>query len=160
MLNWCAFVVTFGTSQNATCDLDCSGHGNCAFAGSKNDTKSCLCDERFVDDDCHYEQKSKKHAFLLSFFLGAWGADRFYLECYEVGLIKFLFTLHICIIPCLPALCACCMRDDNSSILCSVALLCTICFVLIIICWWIADWALILADELFDCNNVPLYKDM
>eukprot|EP01098_Paradermamoeba_levis_P011586 TRINITY_DN4974_c0_g1_i4.p1 TRINITY_DN4974_c0_g1~~TRINITY_DN4974_c0_g1_i4.p1 ORF type:complete len:116 (-),score=31.96 TRINITY_DN4974_c0_g1_i4:390-737(-) len=42
-------------------------------------TGICNCNPDYDDPDCSYSKKSRLTAFLLSFFLGLWAADRFYL---------------------------------------------------------------------------------
>ena len=69
-------------------NLDCI-HGIC----DRNSTNSiCICDRGWLlprDDShiCIYQQKSKLAAFLLSFFIGGFGADWFYLSVGNGGYI-------------------------------------------------------------------------
>ena len=63
------------TKQSCKSDTECN-HGIC------NDRNLCECTTGYVNFDgraCSYEQKSKLKTFLLSVFLGNFGADWFYL---------------------------------------------------------------------------------
>ena len=76
--NVSANILSSQTKVNVKCESDsqCGQNGVC----SSNHT--CQCSEGFVtrgDSVCGYEQKSKVTAFLLSLFLGNFGADWFYL---------------------------------------------------------------------------------
>lgn len=81
--------------QNCTVSADCN-HGSCLPDGPE--TWSCVCDNLWTDKDggkCNYEQKSKLAAFLLSFFLGFFAIDWFYLSnctgCYPcIGILKII----------------------------------------------------------------------
>jgi hypothetical protein len=78
-------------------DLDCI-HGRC-YNKSVN-VLICICDRGWIysrdgQNICNYQQKSKLGAFLLSFFLGGFGSDWYYLStgnrCYIVaGVFKML----------------------------------------------------------------------
>jgi len=69
--------------------LRCNGHGRCVewFDGyspvmDSNSSVSlnfCECDEAWADPECTTQRKSQITAFLLSMFLGMFGADQFYL---------------------------------------------------------------------------------
>ena len=77
-------------STACTVDADC-GNGVCVQDGSSL-VYNCQCNSGYVDDNngtvCGYEQKSELVAFLLSFFIGVFGADWFYL-CKGNGLWIF-----------------------------------------------------------------------
>jgi len=64
-------------------------HGECLTISNKT---SCICERGWTNsrDDppsCTYSQKSKLAAFLLSFFVGGFGADWFYLSVGNGGYI-------------------------------------------------------------------------
>jgi len=81
---------------------DC-GDGTCEIGFKWNETLTinrCVCDDGFIhyeDQPCSYEKKSKLTAFLISFFLGEFGGDWFYLSdgsgSYIAGGIFKLLTL-------------------------------------------------------------------
>merc|ERR1712129_342311 len=76
----------------------CNGHGLCSAL-----TNSCECDIGYTtvhatDDDtteCNYKQKYQMNAFLLSLFLGEFGAGRFYVGDYLFGTIKLMLYVYI-----------------------------------------------------------------
>lgn len=62
-------------------EIKCNTNSECNN-GQCGDNKVCQCNLGFVNYDdkaCSYEQKNKVTAFLLSLFLGNFGADWFYL---------------------------------------------------------------------------------
>lgn len=78
--------------------LKCSGHGICAdwfetAAGgaSASELSFCQCDSSWADPECSTPRKSQATAFLLSVFLGVFGADQFYLGyVWPQGIFKLL----------------------------------------------------------------------
>jgi len=78
--------------------LRCNGHGRCVewFDGyspvmDSNSSVSlnfCECDEAWADPECTTQRKSQITAFLLSMFLGMFGADQFYLGFILLGFLK------------------------------------------------------------------------
>jgi TM2 domain-containing membrane protein YozV len=92
------FVLIFSTTggQNITSRqlTDCATefsclHGECRTIINKT---SCVCDRGWTisrdnPPSCSYPQKSKLAAFLLSFFVGGFGADWFYLSVGNGGYI-------------------------------------------------------------------------
>jgi len=75
--------------------LQCSGRGVCKMWDAKNldNTLSfCDCDRDWADAECRTQRKSQAVAYLLSLFLGMFGADQFYLGFHLAGVLK-LFTL-------------------------------------------------------------------
>jgi len=88
------------------------------------------------------------------------GVERFYLEYDELGLFKLLLTITLCIIPCCPIYCVCCLEDDKMSTLYSMVLISIICVFIGMWIWWFVDWILIVSGSLPDGNGVGLYNDM
>jgi len=89
VLNTCQTQVTGGEV--------CNGHGVCVGwfdkpAGNvtQNALKFCKCEPEWTDPECQTMRKSQFHAFMLSIFLGMFGADNFYLEYYRLGILKLL----------------------------------------------------------------------
>ena len=77
-----------------SCSLPC-GVGTCvelspyAYPGSPP-IPSCICTKPYIDmgsSKCSYKAKSKLVAFLISFFVGGWGVDWFYLSNGDAGYI-------------------------------------------------------------------------
>ena len=80
--------VTSRASDPCTSNLFCI-HGVC---DRNQSTPVCVCDRGWVlardgSGLCTYQQKSKLAAFLLSFFVGGFGADWFYLSVGNAGYI-------------------------------------------------------------------------
>jgi len=79
--------------------LQCSGHGYCRAFTTKNTNavlvappSFCQCDPQWAGPECRTRRKSHMVTYLLSLFLGMFGADYFYLGFPLWGLAK-LFTL-------------------------------------------------------------------
>ena len=147
---------------NFTNDITkCGPHGECVLEQmTGNLTESiCKCDHHYitVKSVCDYKQRSQLAAFLLSLFLGKFGADWFYLARQDggyiaIGIVKLLVTLiggtgytvtrrtttgrgkktvEVTRYGCGVFGCAACI-------------------------WWIVDWARILAMEFPDGNGQSL----
>ena len=52
----------------------CNGEGDCVQ--DDNGTFICVCNEEYTGSNCEDKRKAKLTAFLLSFFVGMYGADR------------------------------------------------------------------------------------
>lgn len=82
--------------------MKCNGHGKCqdwfgivapGGAAPAETLSFCQCDQNWADPECGTPRKSQVTAFLLSVFLGMFGADQFYLGyVWPQGILK-LFTL-------------------------------------------------------------------
>jgi len=78
--------------------LKCSGHGICADwletpvgGASASELSFCQCDSTWADPECSTPRKSQATAFVLSVFLGIFGADQFYLGyVWPQGILKLL----------------------------------------------------------------------
>lgn len=95
------FVPPGGSSRSAllnSCSLDmlaqtmqCNGRGVCRQWDDRNlenPTAFCQCDRDWVDPECGTKRKSQIVAYLLSIFLGPFGADLFYLGYPLAGVLK------------------------------------------------------------------------
>lgn len=76
--------ISFSDNEIKNCEKneDC-GHGKCSDDG-------CTCDHGWINLDneiCSYHQKNTLVAFLVSFFVGEFGVDWFYLSCGKAGYI-------------------------------------------------------------------------
>ena len=98
-------VCTQNKILNCTNDITkCGPHGVCVIkvktGNPGNQTEmNCQCNNEYitVKSACDYMQKSQLAAFLLSLFLGMFGADWFYLARQDgnyivIGIFKLLFT--------------------------------------------------------------------
>lgn len=92
------FLIKIFQTQNSSSKLICSSDVNCAFPNGQCLLNQCICSKGWIIRDqsgCTYQQKSKLTAFLLSFFVGIFGVDWFYLSvgnaAYIVaGIIKLI----------------------------------------------------------------------
>lgn len=150
--------------------LSCKTDLECNF-GICSQSSSCVCKKSYINYNnasCIYKQKSKLSAFLLSFLLGPFGADWFYLangnlNYILIGLGKLTTGFGICITAC----CACCMRlafgnSDKEVTFKTAAALGIFYTCLPVLCsatatvWYIVDWVRILSDAFPDGKNVAL----
>jgi len=97
--------------------------------------------------------KSKTTAFCLSFFMGGFAADWWYLALGNggyigIGFVKFLITLVQIIGSCVKK-----AQGDESKPPCIIVVgICT----LVMMVWWLADWARILAGSFPDGDGNEL----
>ena len=89
--------ITYGCVTDAECN-----HGKCKLEtdvyGNTQNITYCECDENYINYDegiCNYEKRRKLVALLLSFFVGSFGVDWFYLsrdvgEYIVAGIFKLL----------------------------------------------------------------------
>lgn len=125
---------------------------------------NCTCKTGYVNyknQYCNYQQKEKLVAFLLSFLIGATGADWFYLAVgnggyITAGVFKLLTGIFGIIAPCL-CLCAGGLRSDKSKAagFILIAVLVGVATITNSI-WWIVDWIRILTDSFKDGNSIGL----
>jgi len=149
-------------SEAAPCstDADC-GHGQCS-------AETCQCNLGFTNfggQACSYEQKNKVTAFLLSLFLGNFGADWFYLAQENsnytwAGAVKLMTGLFFFVSSCFMCCAQICFAKLNES---KVGLLVrlvvgglALVFSLVNLIWYFIDWIRILADAFPDGNHVGL----
>jgi hypothetical protein len=94
-----------------------------------------------VVSDRHFDQRT---AFLLAFFVGPWGAHRFYLEHYLAAAFQLALTVVFCVVN---VVVRCLLtRDDEEKAVLKSFIICT--FALTVAAWWIVDWAMIAAGVL------------
>jgi hypothetical protein len=152
-------IVAVNKNRECFTDGDCNGHGQCS------NESICVCDRGWRKDInsadtkyCAYKQRSKKTAFLLSFFTGAFGVDWFYLSHGDfgyitAGILKLLLS------------CGCCCAwpltyfgpeiQNSESVKAKLRGVST-CFTLLAFAWWIVDWARILGNRFPDGRGVSL----
>jgi hypothetical protein len=86
-------------AANSSLKLSCSNNLQCSFPrGQCQPNNECVCSKGWASQDqspCNYPLKSKQTAFLLSFLLGFFGADWFYLSVNNIfyilaGILKLI----------------------------------------------------------------------
>ena len=135
-------------------DIDCNGHGTCNFA-----TSGCKCDIGYTtynsldDTQCNYKQKYQMNAFLLSLFLGEFGAGRFYVGDYLLGSIKLCLIFIGCCLACCSIMGS--YAADNGVLLMVgyCTLFCSACGLGI---WCIVDIILFAINDIPDQNGAQL----
>ena len=111
-------------------------------------------------NNTEHEKKSKLAAFLLSFFLGGFGADWFYLSrgvftYIMVGIIKLLLIGQ--------AGCCCCSLIDCCSLQGGMEKCFGPCSWIVglgVFLWWVVDWARVLTNNFPDGNGMELLMDL
>ena len=124
----------------------------------------CECYDDFktidVNNPCSYRKRSKTIAFLLSFFLGPLGADRFYLAVGNgtyifAGAAKLTMSLVFYALPLLliPSLLSKFDASQKAIFLIYISKV-----GLFIFCgiWWLSDWISIILDNFPDGNGHEL----
>merc|ERR1719150_2573026 len=170
------FSVCIVSSQNVTTPTTCDDVDNCDARGvcTTDDDGDfyCICDDGYatypeVDENdadrvyCNYEQKKQLTAFLLSWFLGAWGGGQWYLGLTGLAVGKLCAALGVCcIIPC----CIACVAGGGAAAgsdgLTAVGggigscLMC--CATLGIFAWWLVDIIRFGMNVVDDSNGVSL----
>ena len=135
-------------------DIDCNGHGTCNYY-----TSSCKCDIGYTTHnsldgtECNYKQKYQMNAFLLSLFLGEFGAGRFYVGDYVLGTIKLLLIFIGCCIACIAMMTGAGTESGACMILGYCVLFCSACGLGV---WCFVDIILFAINLIPDENGVQL----
>jgi hypothetical protein len=149
---------------------DCDNSGNCVNG-------TCVCDKGYGNTNCQYEEKSKLVAFLLGFFVGQYGALRFYLGYTGDGVGKIILVVFG-ILLCCGGICTASIGGSTAGTLAAekpgaglgVGIPVAICAGCCIFLgfgslfaswlWWIIDWGLVLSNNLNDADGYPLKQDL
>ncbi len=115
---------------------------------------------KYIHNYLTAKRKSQLVAFLLSFFVGSYGADRFYLEYNGVGAGKLVLTLFLCIAPCVPLCLVCCKSEKKGGAATVLVAICILCASLGIFIWWIIDWVLIVQNNITDGNGYGMVPNL
>lgn len=160
------------TVQNRTFIISCESSFDCSDNGECNtQTGNCSCMESFdtftelsssssaPSFQCNYEKKEQLTAFLLSLFLGIFGAEHFYLGNTDRGITKLCFSLF-CFIGniIIFSISRCCGKDKQYLIEFvgryeAIYLGCGFVFMLL---WFIQDLILIGTLGISDANGISL----
>eukprot|EP01108_Squamamoeba_japonica_P000812 TRINITY_DN1291_c0_g1_i1.p1 TRINITY_DN1291_c0_g1~~TRINITY_DN1291_c0_g1_i1.p1 ORF type:complete len:176 (-),score=30.87 TRINITY_DN1291_c0_g1_i1:4-531(-) len=142
---------------NCFSDMQCGGtRGSC-----EGEKRTCECFPPYAGEDCSYVRLKQSTALALSFVLGPYGADRFYLGDSTFGVMKLLLSLVLCLLPCIPVCCAMCRRTKKDSPFRGGYIgPCVVFFVayLGVIIWWAHDWVNIALDNVVDQNGCGLFS--
>jgi hypothetical protein len=106
---------------------------------------------------CNYEQRTKLTAFLVSFFVGIFGIDWFYLSRGNAGyviagIIKLSISLS-CIIG-WPIIVLNISKEKPKFL--TLGKIINVALSLTSFIWWLTDWIRILANVFYDGNGAPL----
>ena len=103
---------------------------------------------------CNYAQKSKKTAFLLSFFLGPLSFDSFYLGNDMLGYFKLILPSILILI----GITLFVVGKSKSKLSYQiVGRVIEFIATIIIIIWWFVDWIMIVSNAKKDLNDIELY---
>ena len=91
-----------------TMDNEC-GHGMC-------NVSECVCHPKWTNSSCDYQRRSQKSAFLYGFFLGVFGAGRYYLSLAVSGALQTV--LFVCCVFNIFLGCCCDELDINGLVGC------------------------------------------
>jgi len=149
-----------------TISSDC-GEGMCNLQNGTGTNGTCSCESQFAQSNCQYTRKSKKTAFWLSFFLGSWGADRFYLGWAGLGCAKLIFTIVPCFLSCYVRVRRALLKAQSEGVEkptlppILLALTCAVLLLyLLMMVWWMTDWILILKNSTPDHAGYSLYNNL
>jgi hypothetical protein len=143
----------------------CNGHGRCVNRTNPDNgtvTEQCICSDAWGNTSCTYKKHSQVLVFLMSFFFGSLGVDRFIIGHTWQGVLKLLLGLSGCFLPCI-ALCVFgfgSLFGDGGKIgggVCAVLIGCLL-FVAIVGCfvWWLADVILFGTNKIHDSHGYLL----
>lgn len=154
------FLLTLTVALGCNNDNDCN-HGYCYKLGTPN---VCICDEKYVDEQCDYKLRNQHDALAVSLATGYLGIDWFYLSRGDasyiaIGCIKLLFLLSIFI-------CYYILRftkvagSDRYNWVATIAIFTPMIMLPTVFVWWLADWTRIIAGtcNFKDGNGYCLYK--
>jgi hypothetical protein len=176
-----AAVVPEVTSEKPFGGANCTKSSECNFPNGGDcdkDAGLCVCYKEYTGINCDYHRKSQTVAFLLSFFVGEFGADMFYLGVNSQAIPKLL-CLILSIVLLIPAsILSCCAgvasatdpekgtTAEKAAKCCEVCSGCTatllwVAVVLLLILvpiWWLINWAMIAANVVRDGNGEYPYS--
>jgi len=125
----------------------------------KSQNRSSLCDENTKNiEDCYGKEcppqfvkdgKRQLTSFLLSMFVGAWGAGEFYMGYIGRGIGRLVLWFGPCYLMCCAAICAAVLEGNKGGELAGVSLAsCAGCIFYFCICgnivWNTVDWIMVL----------------
>lgn len=150
----------YGHGRNSD---ECSGHGACRNMTYENGTTGeyyCSCDDGWSNTTCDYKLKNRLLVFLMSFFFGTLGVDRFILGLTATAVGKLLLTTCGCFVICIGACIAACGAGLKSSIGVGAGGCIATClglgWGLAVFAWWLADVIMTGKNTLNDNHGYPM----
>jgi TM2 domain-containing membrane protein YozV len=137
----------------------CSEDYDCGLGFCRGYT--CQCYPGYITwyymETCAYEQRKKLTAFLLSFFVGIFGVEWFYLSRGNpgyiiAGIIKLIISSGCCIG--WPLVRMATVKTSRKYVVMGNVINAGL--TLISVLWWLTDWIRILANAFHDGNGAPL----
>jgi hypothetical protein len=148
------------TPDNVDGNYVCNGNGKCVDhqSGRQNVTR-CVCNTGWAGSQCDYQLKNRVLVFLMSFFFGELGVDRFILGLVTTGVLKLLLPC-CCLVP-LIILCCSTIRTDGVESRLTYALVILVYVALVLgalgsFGWWLADVIMTGMNTIRDSNGDPL----
>ena len=158
--------IDISRSYSANSAFICTDAESCSYHGSCNrDHTACVCSDGYLTynnadgPQCNYQQKQQLTAFLLSFFVGWTGADYFYLDQTNFGVLKLLvcgigglivFGVLACV------LAACAKNSNGAAFIGIVGYTLLVCEILAGFGWWLAAVIMIGKGTMSDGNGQPM----
>jgi len=161
-VHFCVAQDMSSTAAATTCNVEdnCSARGDCV---DDSEGWYCVCDDGYAthpqpDDPtatdavfCNYKQKDQQTAFLLAFFLGGFGAGRFYCELWLTAGLKIALTVGLGCCGSIGVLLCVGGEKENVAYMGYRCLISTAIFA-----WCLADWILFGTNKIVDGNGVEL----
>jgi len=137
-------------------DSDCHGHGVCSDINITTSVSVgvCICEEHYTNSSCNYERKNERTAFLLHFFLGGFGAGRFYLGLILGAVFQLILTIVVWIFGVISK------AADDESPLKKIFKVLSALGSLGIFVWWLVDCIFIGTNKYLDGKDARPYENM
>eukprot|EP00020_Sapocribrum_chincoteaguense_P003177 CAMPEP_0170745402 /NCGR_PEP_ID=MMETSP0437-20130122/8275_1 /TAXON_ID=0 /ORGANISM="Sexangularia sp." /LENGTH=244 /DNA_ID=CAMNT_0011084121 /DNA_START=191 /DNA_END=925 /DNA_ORIENTATION=- len=121
---------------------------------------ACVCFDGWAGATCDHPRGIWTSALTLSVILGMFGADRFYLGYYAIGMVKLMVTASLCYLPMLPLLFKWCVRDPSGEHVSSAGAFILACTCTTVLTWWAVDIALLASGDLNDFEGYALVESL
>lgn len=141
----------------------CNNEASCSNNGFCFNKTKCVCLDKYgtkeneLNVECNYIKRSKKTAFLISFFLGPIGIDQIYMGNALQGSMKIFISLLFILFG--MGLYYLGKLKENHKLVISGKVL-EIIGTIFIILWWLIDWVLILCNVTKDVHGQLLDSDL
>lgn len=132
----------------------CNRVGTCSDILNPNNFE-CICDPDYLGVECEIAKKKQLVAFLLSFFLGTFGAGRFYLGYIMIGIFKIILGFACCFSMFFGICAGFTSSDDGEKFVFIGWVFGALCMCASFL-WYIIDFSLIAAGSIDDADGNPL----